>query len=166
MEAEFEIKAREGLARIGVFKTHNGKVNTPTLMPVLDPLRPDQLPIDEMTKLGTEIFITNAYLTYRNDKASEKAKNEGIHGLVGYKGPIMTDSGAFQLMGYGSVEVSNKEITEFQETVGVNLGVFLDIPIANGTYEETEEALHTTLERAKEHIALRSNDTVMWAGPI
>ncbi|MFV2016112.1 MAG: tRNA guanosine(15) transglycosylase TgtA, partial [Candidatus Heimdallarchaeota archaeon] len=89
-----------------------------------------------------------------------------IHNLINYNGPVMTDSGAFQLMGYGSVDVSNEEITKFQESIGVNIGVFLDVPIANGTYEETKNALNTTISRAKENISLRGNNDLMWAGPI
>ncbi|MFV2015034.1 MAG: tRNA-guanine transglycosylase, partial [Candidatus Heimdallarchaeota archaeon] len=108
MDAEFEIKSREGLARIGVFNTKNGKVNTPTLMPVLDPLRPNQISINEIVNIGAEIFITNAYLCFRNEKVHKKAMNDGIHNLINFNGPVMTDSGAFQLMGYGSVDVSNE----------------------------------------------------------
>jgi 7-cyano-7-deazaguanine tRNA-ribosyltransferase len=166
MDSGFEIKQREGLARIATFNTKNGKVMTPTLMPVLDPLRPEQLPINEIVSIGAEIFITNAYLCYRNDQAHKVAVEHGIHKLINFNGPVMTDSGAFQLMGYGTVEVSNEEITKFQEDIGVDIGVFLDIPVANGTYVETKEALNTTITRAKEHINLRTNKEVLWAGPI
>lgn len=166
MEANFEIKYREGLARIGTFTTTHGKVQTPTIMPVLDPLRPNQLPIDEITSLGAEMFITNAYLTFKNDSIRERALQESIHGLISYNGPIMTDSGAFQLMGYGKIDISNTEVTEFEEKIQVDIGVFLDIPVAMGTYEETKNALETTLERAKEHISARTDPQTMWAGPI
>ena len=166
MEANFEIKQREGLARIGVFTTAHGRVQTPTIMPVLDPLRPDQLSIDEMCVMGAEMFITNAYLTYKNEITKEKAIKEGIHSLIGFNGPIMTDSGAFQLMGYGNVDITNKDVTTFEENIGVDIGVYLDIPVAMGSYEETKNALELTLERAKEHIEARKNEQTMWAGPI
>ncbi len=166
MDANFEIKQREGLARLGLFKTSHGKVQTPTIMPVLDPLNPGQIPIDEMTSMGAEMFITNAYLTYKNENAKDKALKDGIHALVGYEGPIMTDSGAFQLMGYGKVNITNTEVTEFEEQIGVDIGVYLDIPVAMGTYDETKAALDITLERAREHIEARKKDETMWAGPI
>ena len=166
MELNFEIKHREGLARIGTFNTSHGRVQTPTIMPVLDPLNPNQLSLDEIKSLGAEMFITNAYLTYKNDQAREQAQKDGIHKLIGYDGPIMTDSGAFQLMGYGKVHITNTEVTEFQEQIGVDFGVYLDIPVAMGTYDETKSALDMTLERAKEHIEARKNDQTMWAGPI
>ena len=166
MDANFEIKHREGLARIGVFDTRHGKVQTPTIMPVLDPLKPDQLPIEEIQSMGAEMFITNAYLTYKNDNAKEKAIKEGIHAMVNFNGPIMTDSGAFQLMGYGKIEINNKEVTEFEEKIGVDIGVYLDVPVSMGSYEETKEALEVTLKRAQEHIEARTNDQTMWAGPI
>lgn len=166
MEADFEIKHRDGLSRIGSFSTSHGKVQTPTIMPVLDPLKPDQIPISEITALGAEIFITNAYLTYKNELAKGKSEKEGIHSLVGFNGPIMTDSGAFQLMGYGKVNITNTEVTNFQEKIHVDIGVYLDIPVSMGGYEETKEALEITLERAKEHIAVRNDPATMWAGPI
>lgn len=166
MEANFEIKNREGLARIGIFNTAHGKVHTPTIMPVLDPLRPNQLPLDEMLALGSEMFITNAYLIFKNESTKNKALKESVHGLVGYDGPIMTDSGAFQLMGYGKVDITNKDVTEFEEQMKVDIGVFLDIPVSMGSYEETKTALDITLERAKEHINVRTSSETMWAGPI
>ena len=166
MEADFEIKYREGLSRIGQFNTNHGKIQTPTIMPVLDPLNPNQIAISEIIALGAEMFITNAYLTYKNEQAKQKAILDGIHSLVGYNGPIMTDSGAFQLMGYGNVNITNTEVTEFQEKIHVDLGVYLDIPVSMGGYEETKEALEVTLERAKEHISARKDPTTMWTGPI
>ncbi|MFX0211683.1 MAG: tRNA guanosine(15) transglycosylase TgtA, partial [Candidatus Hodarchaeota archaeon] len=92
---------------------------------------------------------------------------EGLHKHIGYSGPLMTDSGAFQLMEYGKVSVTNKEITRFQEQIGSDIGVFLDVPIRKGTYEESKSALEKTLLRADEHIQHRSlEDSILWAGTI
>ena len=70
---------RDGLARIGEFSTPHGKVSTPSLMPVLDPINPNVLPIIDIKKLGAEIFITNAYLLYKRENIREKVRESGIH---------------------------------------------------------------------------------------
>ncbi len=120
-----------------------------------------------MIRYGAESFITNAYLLYKEPVNRERALKEGLHNYIGYSGPLMTDSGAFQLMEYGEVTVTNKEITRFQEQIGTDIGVFLDVPIKRGSYEESKLALEKTLLRADEHIHHRNlTDSILWAGPI
>lgn len=173
MYANFELKSRDGLARIGEFTTQHGKVSTPTIMPVLDPLKPNQLDLSTVRQLGAEIFITNAYLIYKSPEIREAALSKGLHGYLDLDCPVMTDSGAFQLMRYGkvsldgTVELTNTQITQFEEEIGVDLGVFLDVPVAKGSYEKTKRALKTTLERTDEHLGVRSPDSnVLWVGPV
>ncbi|MHA2363715.1 MAG: tRNA guanosine(15) transglycosylase TgtA [Candidatus Hodarchaeales archaeon] len=167
MDSKFEIKFRDGLARTGEFPTSHGKVQTPTIMPVLDPLDPNQVSIKEISTQGAEIFITNAFILYKNQEARKKALIKGIHDFIGYNGPIMTDSGAFQLMSYGNIEMTNSIITKFEEEIGVDIGVFLDIPVAKGSYDAVKKAVEITVERADEHIRLRSpNLPHLWVGPI
>ena len=77
--------------------------------------------------------------------------------------PIMTDSGSFQLSVYGDVDITNKEVIEFQEAIGTDIGTSLDIP--TGPYvdrEKAEEDLEITIERAKEAISfVKDNDYEM-----
>ena len=162
----FSISRKDGLARIGTLLTKHGKISTPTLLPVINPNR-QLIPPEEMVKFGAEAFITNAYLLYKDSINREKVLDKGLHNFIGFSGPLMTDSGAFQLMQYGEVSVTNKEITKFQEKIQTDVGVFLDVPIKKGTYDETKSALEETLNRADEHILNRnSTDEVLWAGPI
>ena len=162
----FSVRKKDGLARIGTLMTNHGKISTPVLLPVLNPNRQMILP-KEMVRCGVEAFITNAYLLYRNPTNREQALQEGLHKYIGFSGPLMTDSGAFQLMEYGEVSVTNREITQFQEQIGTDIGVFLDIPTKKGTYEESKLALEETLHRADEHIQHRIlTDSILWAGPI
>jgi len=162
----FSIQKKDGLARIGLLLTKHGKIQTPILLPVINP-NLQILHLDEMVRCGAEAFITNAYLLYRDQENREKVLNEGLHKFIGFNGPIMTDSGAFQLMEYGEVSVTNERITQFQEQIGSDIGVFLDIPTKKGTCEEFKRALEETLRRADEHIQYRnSTSSVLWAGPI
>ena len=152
----FEIKAKDGKARVGVLKTNHGDVKTPNLMPVIHPRKQT---ID-VGKYGADIVITNAYLIYKNEDLKEKALENGLHDLINFDGPVMTDSGSFQLSVYGDIEITNKEVIEFQEAIGTDIGTSLDIPTAPYvTREQAEGDMEITLERAREAISyVKDND--------
>ena len=155
----FEIKAKDMRGRVGVLKTNHGDIKTPNLMPVIHP-RKQTIDVKEY---GADIVITNAYLIYKDEDLSKKALDVGLHGLINFDGPIMTDSGSFQLSVYGDVEIGNKEVIEFQEAIGTDIGTSLDIPTAPYVdREKAEEDLEITIERAKEAISfVKDNDYQM-----
>jgi 7-cyano-7-deazaguanine tRNA-ribosyltransferase len=162
----FSIQTKDGLGRLGTILTPHGKINTPVLLPVINPNH-QEIPPDELIKCGAQAFITNAYLLYRDIKNREKALKSGLHDFIGFQGPIMTDSGAFQLMEYGNVSISNSEITLFQEQIQSDIGVFLDIPTKERNYQQVHTALKETLVRADNHVRNRNPDAkTLWAGPI
>ena len=102
------------------------------------------------------MVITNAYLIYKNEDLREKALTEGVHKLIDFPGPIVTDSGSFQLSEYGDVQVSNREIVEFQEKIGTDIGTSLDIPTPPSVKRErAERELEITLQRAEESLEVR-----------
>ncbi len=163
----FEIVAKDAGGRIGKLRTKHGTIETPAFLPVVNPHLPIVSP-DDLKKLGFEIFITNAYVLYRDEKLRELALKQGIHGMLKWNKAIMTDSGAFQLMAYREVEITNREILEFQKRIGVDIGVILDVPVARGSYETRKRAIDETFERAKEAKELGFLDTkdTIWVGPI
>lgn len=162
----FSIRKKDGLARIGELITNNGKILTPILLPVINPNK-QMIHPNEMVKYGAEAFITNAYLLFKNSINKEKALKEGLHKFIDFSGPLMTDSGAFQLMEYGEVSVTNQQITQFQEKIGSDIGVFLDCPTKEGSYDDFNLALDETIRRADEHIEIRDpKNSILWAGPI
>ncbi|MDD3042441.1 MAG: tRNA guanosine(15) transglycosylase TgtA [Methanosarcinaceae archaeon] len=146
----FEILDKDAGGRIGRLKTPHGVVETPTVMPVINP-NIQLISPKEMRDFGAEILITNSYIIYRKEELREKALKEGLHGLLDFDGPIMTDSGSFQLSVYGSVEVTNKEILEFQQKIGSDIIVPLDIPTPpDVSWKRAEEELEVTEERLRE----------------
>ncbi|MHA2276699.1 MAG: tRNA guanosine(15) transglycosylase TgtA, partial [Candidatus Kariarchaeaceae archaeon] len=161
----FELKYKDGLGRIGNIETKNGIIETPCFMPVINPLR-QIVPPNDLKKTGAETVITNAYLIYSNEEARNNALKCGVHKLIGWNGPVMTDSGAFQLMRYGNLEITNDEIIKFQCDIGTNVGVFLDIPVAKGTRSDFEGAVQETIKRAKEFQELDKGKDILWSGPI
>ena len=145
----FEIKAKDNMGRVGVLKTKHGDVKTPALMPVIHPRKQT---ID-VGKYGADIVITNAYLIYKDENLKKEAVEKGLHELIHFDGPIMTDSGSFQLSVYGDVEITNKEVIEFQELIKTDIGTSLDIPTAPFVdREKAESDLEITLERAREAV--------------
>ena len=150
----FEIKYKDALGRIGILKTPHGKVKTPALMPVIHPGKQTL----DVKKYGADMVITNAYIIYKNEELREKALEEGVHSLINFDGPIVTDSGSFQLSEYGDIDISNKEVIEFQERIGTDIGTSLDIPTPPYVKRErAERELEITLERAKEALDAREN---------
>jgi len=150
----FEIKYKDARGRVGVLKTPNGKVKTPALMPVIHPGKQTL----DVKKFGAEIVITNAYIIYKNRDLRIKALENGVHNLINFTGPIVTDSGSFQLSEYGDIDVSNQDIIEFQEKIGADIGTSLDIPtppfVKRG---RAEKELEITIKRARESLNVRQD---------
>lgn len=153
----FEIKAKDNRGRVGVLKTKHGNVKTPALMPVIHPRKQ----AIDVKKYGADIVITNAYLIYKDEDLKQEAIDKGLHELINFDGPIMTDSGSFQLSVYGDVDITNKEVIEFQELIKTDIGTSLDIPTAPFvTREKAEEDLEITLQRASEAIEYRNSQNM------
>ncbi|MBN2487693.1 MAG: tRNA guanosine(15) transglycosylase TgtA [Methanosarcinaceae archaeon] len=165
MSSIFEIVHKDAAGRIGRLTTPHGVVETPTVMPVINPniqlIRPE-----EMRSFGAEVLITNSYIIYRRDELRERALKDGLHALLGFDGPIMTDSGSFQLSVYGEVEVTNEQIIEFQQKIGSDIGVPLDIPTPPDVLRSRAESeLATTMERLAEARKIVT-DGMLLAGPV
>ena len=153
----FEIKAKDNMGRVGVLKTKHGDVKTPALMPVIHPRKQ----AIDVGKYGADIVITNAYLIYKDEELKKEAVEKGLHELIHFDGPIMTDSGSFQLSVYGDVEITNKEVIEFQELIKTDIGTSLDIPTAPFVErEQAESDLKITLERAKEAVEYKKSQNM------
>ncbi|OUJ19059.1 Queuine/archaeosine tRNA-ribosyltransferase TGT [Methanonatronarchaeum thermophilum] len=163
---DFEIKRKDGAGRIGRIDLGGWRVETPTIMPVINP-GILTIPPNEMKEFGAEILITNSYIIYRNENLHEKAVENGVHSLLDFNGPIMTDSGAYQLSVYGDVEVGSKEILGFQNDIESDIHVPLDLPTPPGvSWDRAKNDLEVTLKRAREGVEVARNNNSVIAGPI
>lgn len=153
-----ELKERDGLARICELTTKHGKVTTPVLLPVINPNQITISPTDMRNKFGVQMLITNSYIIRGSPELKEKAQSKGVHELLGFEGPIMTDSGTFQDYVYGDVRVDHREIVEFQASIGSDIGTILDVfSEPDFTKRRTEEAVDETLRRAKDSVGLKKD---------
>lgn len=162
---EIEVRARDSLARQGVFHTPRGSVETPALMPVYNPNIPLIEP-GEMRRLGAQMLITNAYIISRSPGLRERALREGLHALLGFEGPIMTDSGAFQSHVYGDARAENLEIVDFQVAVGSDIVTIFDVFVEpDFPREEVERAISENRRRVREAMERVPEDRIL-AAPV
>lgn len=146
----FEIVRRDGLARIGKFTVGEKVVETPALLPVVNPKICTVPPRELHDRFGFNALITNSYIIRNTPALKEKAQAVGLHEMLDFPGVIMTDSGTFQSHMYGEVEVTNEEIVEFQKSIGTDIGTVLDVfTEPDWSYEKTRHSLETTLERTR-----------------
>ncbi len=161
----FEIRDRDLLARIGKIKTKSGVFETPALLPVINPAVQPIPPKKIKELFNCEALITNAYIIKKH--FADRAVHKGIHKLLDFDGVLMTDSGAYQILVYGSVEVSSEEIVSYQEEINADIATILDVP--TGWEVSREHAQHTvkeTLKRAKALSKTKTRDDIAWVGPV
>jgi 7-cyano-7-deazaguanine tRNA-ribosyltransferase len=151
----FETRARDAMGRVGKFTVGEHRLETPLILPVINP-NSDLISAKEIGSIGFVAVIANSYIIFRNDLLREEALSKGVHGLIGFDGAVMTDSGSYQLSKYGEVEIGPDEIVEFQEAIGSDIGVILDIPTPpDVSHTRAERELEETLTRAKAAVPLR-----------
>ncbi|AWB27053.1 tRNA guanosine(15) transglycosylase TgtA [Halococcoides cellulosivorans] len=163
MTEGFEIRRHDAAGRLGEFSIPGREttVRTPALMPVVNP-HLDSIPPGELDAFGAQLLITNGYIVYTSDEYRDRARSEGIHEVLGFDGPIVTDSGSFQLSEYGSVDVSNEEILEFQAAIGADVVTPLDVPTPPDVpRERAADDLAVTTERIERAADLDLGDALV-----
>jgi queuine tRNA-ribosyltransferase len=93
----FRIEATDGAARAGVLATAHGEIHTPAFMPVGTKGTVKSLHPDEVRALGADVVLANTY--HLHFRPGERLVEElgGLHAFSGWDGPILTDSGGFQV---------------------------------------------------------------------
>ena len=95
----FEVtsKSSECFARTGVFTTPHGKIETPIFMPVGTRASVKGLAPEEVVEAGSQIILANTYHCFLRPGADIVAQAGGLHQFMNWHGPILTDSGGFQV---------------------------------------------------------------------
>jgi 7-cyano-7-deazaguanine tRNA-ribosyltransferase len=161
----FEIKDKDLLARIGKLKTKSGTVETPLLFPVINPNIQPVSPRKLKDDFGFEAVITNAYLLKK--RFQNKPIEQGLHKFLDFDGVVMTDSGAYQILVYGGVEMRQAEIVEYQERIGSDIATILDIPTGwKVSKEYAAKTVTETVRRAKDFFQTKTRNDILWVGPV
>ena len=93
----FEVKTSAGLARRGVLHTLRGDVDTPAFMPVGTAATVKGMTPDEVSDLGAQMILANAFHLWVRPGHEQVAQLGGLHRFMNWKGPILTDSGGYQV---------------------------------------------------------------------
>src|SRR5215210_5589962 len=97
MSGEFTLTAADGAARAGVLRTAHGEVPTPAFMPVGTKATVKTLDPDEVRALGATILLGNTYHLHFRPGEDLISELGGLHRFMAWEGPILTDSGGFQV---------------------------------------------------------------------
>ncbi len=160
----FEVRYSDLAGRIGRLETPHGVVETPAFVPVVHPVK-QTVNTHFLKKMGFQIVITNAYITLRH--YGEEARKRGIHDIIGYDGVVMTDSGGYQVLEYGSVEVEPVVMAQFEKDIRSDIPIPLDKPTGYGLdYRIAKEYVATTLKNSQDTLDVVGNTDAIWVGPV
>ncbi|MBW6486691.1 MAG: tRNA guanosine(34) transglycosylase Tgt [Syntrophobacterales bacterium] len=156
-------------ARLGKISTPRGEIRTPAFMPVGTQGTVKGLLPEQVRALGADIILGNTYHLYLRPGHELIATLGGLHKFMNWQGPILTDSGGFQVYSLGALRKTNddgavfqshidgskhflspEKAVEIQEALGSDIMMCLDECIAYpADRKKAEEALRRTAQWAK-----------------
>jgi queuine tRNA-ribosyltransferase len=166
----FRVTAADGAARAGVLATAHGEVPTPAFMPVGTKGTVKAVDPAELLDLGAGIVLSNTYHLHFRPGADVIAELGGLHRFTAWDGPILTDSGGFQVFSlrhtilradhegvtfrsvYDGDETrfTPESVAQIQAQLGSDIAMCLDVcPPADASQAALEEAVRLTSEWAE-----------------
>ncbi len=116
-EFGFTLHKTDGRARLGVVHTGRGDIRTPAFMPVGTVGTVKGLYLDQVKATGADIILGNTYHLMLRPGAEQVAGLGGLHKFIGWDGPILTDSGGFQIMSLSKIRKIKEEGATFQSHI-------------------------------------------------
>ena len=110
----FQISHTDRLARTGVITTPRGDIRTPAFMPVGTAGTVKGMKPADVRAIGADIILGNTYHLMLRPGAERLARLGGLHGWMGWDGPILTDSGGYQVMSLGDLTTKSEEGVAFK----------------------------------------------------
>lgn len=180
----FDIHAREGAARSGVLKTPRGDIATPAFMPVGTAGTVKGLYMDQVQQAGSDIILGNTYHLMLRPGAERVKRLGGLHKFGGWDGPILTDSGGFQVWSLSKLRKMTEEGVTFQshldgskhmlspersieiqaDLLGADISMQLDectdFPVSHDVAKRSMELSLRWGRRSLESFGLRENQTL------
>ena len=114
---EFTVTARNGLARRGILRTTHGAIDTPAFMPVGTYGTVKAMNPAELRDLGAQIVLGNTFHLWLRPGLEVIGAHGGLHRFMGWDGPILTDSGGFQVFSLGALRKISEEGVKFQSPI-------------------------------------------------
>jgi queuine tRNA-ribosyltransferase len=188
MTKGFLIKNEDGAsrARTGLLKTAHGTVNTPVFCPVGSQATVKTLTPDEIAATSAEMILSNTYHLYLRPGIELVKTMGGLHRFMGWQGPILTDSGGFQIFSLSRLaKLTDKGVTfqshidgsthfitpedavSFQESLGSDIMMALDdVPAHDSNTARVAESVNRTTAWAKRCLEARTSQTQQLFGII
>ncbi|MFK8114138.1 MAG: tRNA guanosine(34) transglycosylase Tgt [Rubripirellula sp.] len=177
---EFQLSHRDATtsARRGVFLTPHGPVQTPGFMPVGTQGTVKGVTIDQVASTGAHMILGNTYHLALRPGHETVRKLGGLHGMSGWEGPILTDSGGFQIFSLKAInKITEQEATfrshidgaimkltpehsiEIQESLGSDVAMVLDHVVALPAERDVvEDAMARSIRWAKRCLESANRD--------
>jgi queuine tRNA-ribosyltransferase len=184
MSDGFTLTATDGAARAGVVRTAHGDVPTPAFMPVGTKATVKTVDPDELRALGTTILLGNTYHLHFRPGEELIAELGGLHRFMSWDGPILTDSGGFQVFSLrdtlasvdddgvtfrsvydgAAARFTPESVARCQTRLGSDIAMCLDIcpPVDVGRAALEEAVRRTTLWATRQRAEPRSEGQLLF----
>ncbi|HHT38373.1 MAG TPA: tRNA guanosine(34) transglycosylase Tgt [Mollicutes bacterium] len=169
MKVKYELIYNDGEARCGLLHTNRGRYETPMFMPVGTQATVKMLTKEELKACGSAIVLSNTYHLWLRPGEDVVAAAGGLHKFMNYDGPMLTDSGGFQVFSLAdnrkieeegvhfkshidgsSLFLSPEKSMDIQQKLGADIAMCFDeCPAYPSTYEYMKNSVDRTLRWAK-----------------
>lgn len=113
----FELIAQDAGARLGRLRVAHGIVDTPAFMPVGTNATVKAMTPEEVAATGAQMILANAFHLYLRPGAEVIERAGGLHAFMGWSGPILTDSGGYQVFSLATMRTLQEDAVTFQSPV-------------------------------------------------
>jgi len=187
MESSFTISAEDPgtKARTGIIRTAHGPIHTPAFAPVASQGTIKALPHRIAKEIGAQLLLVNAYHLYLRPGTEVIRSLGGIHSFISWPGPILSDSGGFQIYSLSPLSkvredgvefashldgtrifLSPEDVVDIQRDLGTDIMMLLDtfVPYPS-TKREIQKAVATTTSwarRSKARLLRRPTSQLAW----
>ncbi len=118
-------QSRQSQARLGRLVTAHGIIKTPFFMPIASKASVKALTVDDLGRLNTQIILSNSYHLYLQPGMQTIKKFKGLHNFMHWSGPILTDSGGYQVFSLSARSRNGKSLRKISKK-GVEFQSFID----------------------------------------
>jgi len=113
----FRVTHRDGAARRGALELAHGRVDTPAFMPVGTYGTVKAMSPAELEQIGAQIVLGNTFHLWLRPGLDVIEKHGGLHGFMGWRGPLLTDSGGFQVFSLATLRAVSEEGVRFASPI-------------------------------------------------